>query len=236
MLNTQSYLESNENFISLPHPSSIYSTINSILEGYYKNLTKPVIFDNNRAWPAKVPLLEKSLERKVKILCPVRDVAEILASMIKLIRNSNLDVNSSATNFLDLQLASNKIPLTDENRCSQLMSSTGIVGQSAIAINEALKLGFRDRLHFIEYKDLVSNPEQVLSGIYEFLGEPLFNHNLNQIESSYAINDLEVYGIKNMHKVDKSIRASSYEPSCILPDSVLKRCIGAEFWRGEDRP
>jgi sulfotransferase len=232
MMLLDDHLRSNELFISYPGAPQATKMVGSLLKNFYTEVETPTIIDNNRAWPARISLVESCLGKEVKILCPVRDLSEVLTSMISLIHRSPPQEGKQARlNFLDDNLIRNNIPITDENRCSLLVGPSGVVGQSAVAMMEALGKGYRNRLHFIEYRDLVSNPKNTLEKIYDFLGEDAFGHDFNQIENKHRVNDLEVYGLKDMHEVRSSVKATSKDPSSVLPPEVLKRCKGSEFWR-----
>lgn len=232
MMLLDDHLRSNEPFIAYPKTSQASKMVGSLLKNFYSEVENPTVIDNNRAWPARISLIESILEREVKILCPVRDLSEVLTSMITLIhRNLPQGGKQARLNFLDDSLVKNNIPITDENRCSLLVGSNGVVGQSAVAMMEALGKGYRNRLHFIEYRDLVSDPKSTLEKIYDFLGEEPFSHDFNQIENKHRVNDLEIYGLKDMHEVRSSVRATSKDPFSVLPPEVLKRCAGSEFWR-----
>jgi len=232
MMLLDEHLRSNELFIAYPKASQATKMVSSLLKNFYTEVENPTIIDNNRAWPARISLIETCLGKEVKILCPVRDLSEVLTSMIMLIRRSSPQEDKQARlNFIDDNLVKSNILITDENRCNLIVGPNGVVGQSAIAMMEALGKGYRNRLHFIEYRDLVSEPEKTLQKVYNFLGEEPFSHNFNQVKNKHQINDLEVYGLKDMHEVRSNVKATSENPSSILPPVVLKRCKGSEFWR-----
>src|SRR5579862_555829 len=63
-------------------------TLGGIMAAYHGNVARPVVFDKSRGWPAYIEMLESALGRKVKILVPVRNVSDILASFEKLHRKA----------------------------------------------------------------------------------------------------------------------------------------------------
>ncbi len=135
--------------------------------------------------------------------------------------------------IIDEQLVKNNIPLTDDNRCDFLASPLGILGQSIRAIQDAIAKGFGDRLLFVDYKDLMENTRQNLVKIYDFLGEPSFEHNFENIENKYRENDFETYGLKDMHEVRKKLGRVSSKPSAVLSPYVLARCGAMNLWQGQ---
>jgi sulfotransferase len=230
MMALESAYSNNELFLSYPKIQQGKDTIASILPQFYSDRTEPVIFDKNRSWTSRLHYISGYFDIVPKIICPVRDVSEILASFISLI-DRNPYVNDGKINFIDEMLIKNNESISNENRCKFLMSSNGILGQSHQSLKDALMNGFENNLHFVEYNDLVSNPQESLNKIYEFLGETPFNHHYDNLENKYKTNDLLVYGLPDMHEVRPNLSKTSQSPTEILPESIIKSCEGLEFWR-----
>jgi sulfotransferase len=224
-------LQKDELYRAFPKPEQAKLMINNLITQYYSDIDKPVVIDKNRAWPAHVPLIENNLQQKAKIICPVRDIDEILASMISMIRRNPYIAGGSRSNFIDEPLIKQNIPINDENRCHFIAGPKGILGNSLRSIVDGARAGFLDRMLFVEYKDLIKDPKQALQGIYEFLGEPNFNHDFDNIENNNKENDLEIYGLEDMHKVRKVLKATASNPKDILPPLVIERCKGMDVWR-----
>ena len=165
-----------------------------------------------------------------KIICPVRDTAEILTSFISLIRRNPFEVNGRV-NFIDEMLIKMNVPLTDDNRCEFLASPQGLLGQSVEAIKKALMEGNERVIHFVEYNDLISNPQDTIEKIYDFLGENYYNHSFEGLENNNKENDIRTYGLSDMHEVRDTIQKTSNNPEDILSDDILSRCDNTEFWR-----
>ena len=51
--------------------------------------------------------------------------------------------------------------------------------------------GRQSQMHFIEYTDLMTNPAETMRRIYEFLDEPYFEHDFEQITNVHRENDAE---------------------------------------------
>jgi hypothetical protein len=69
----------------------------------------------------------------------------------------------------------------------------------------------------VEYKDLVSNPDQSINEIYDFLDIPKFKHNFNNLKWKEMPNEFNVFGIPNMHSVRSTLKPSQTDTS-ILSD------------------
>jgi sulfotransferase len=128
-------------------------------------------------------------------------------------------------------LIKNNISLTDENRCEFLLSDNGILGQSLGAIKKALVEGYDKSLHFVEYNDLINNPQETMQKIYEFLDEEPFEHTFDNLENKDRENDSSVYGIADMHEVRPTLESTSKDPKDILSPEVIEYCKDMQFWR-----
>jgi sulfotransferase len=161
----------------------------------------------------------------------VRNIDEILTSMIMMIRRNPYREGQERINFIDEQLVKLNIPLTDDNRCEYIAGPQGILGQSLNAIVEGFEQGFGDHIHFVEYKDLVNNPEETLSKLYEFLGEEPYEHTFDNLQNQNREKDLETYGLSDMHQVHSKLQSTGIDPSEILSKEILDKCKSMNSWR-----
>ena len=231
MLALENAIGQDELFLAYPKPKEAGKIISSVIENYYSDVEKPVIFDKNRSWVNRIQYIPGYFGVEAKILCPVRDTSEILASFISMHRRNPFEVNGRV-NFIDEMLIKSGIPLTDDNRCAFIAGPNGILGQSYNGIKQALLEGKQKNLHFIEYNDLVSSPEETMRKIYEFLNEPYYDgHNFSALENIHKENDAQVYGLADMHDVRSSLEKVSANPSEVLSETILNNCKDSEFWR-----
>lgn len=231
MYTVENHLANNELFYGYPKPEQANLIISNIIHQFYSDIEKPVVIDKNRAWTARVPYIEGYIKEKAKIICPVRDIDEILTSMIMMIRRNPYQEGQGRINFIDEQLVKLNIPLSDDNRCEYIAGPQGILGQSLSAIQEGFKQGFKDRIHFVEYKNLVNNPEETLENLYEFLGEDSYEHTFDELENQSREQDLRTYGLADMHEVRSELKATAPSPKEILSKNILDKCKGMDFWR-----
>lgn len=231
MYSIEAHLNQDELFNAHPKPEQANLIISNLIHQFYSDIDKPVIFDSNRAWPARVPYIEGYIQQQAKIICTVRDYEEILTSFEVLLQKNPYQLGQSRIDFITEQLVKLNIPLTSENRCEYIAGPQGILGQSASAIQEAIQQGFLNRIHFVEYKNLINQPEETLNSIYQFLEETPFKHTFNNLKNQTRENDLNTYGLKDMHEVRSELKSISKDPSQVLPDSVLEKCKNTDFWR-----
>jgi sulfotransferase len=231
MYSVEEHLKNDELFHGYPKPQQANQIISSIPYQFYSDIEKPVVIDKNRAWTARVPYIEGYIGQKAKILVPVRDIDEILTSMIMMIRRNPYREGQGRINFIDEQLVKLNITLSDDNRCSYIAGPQGILGQSLNAMVEGVKQGFLDRMYFVEYKNLISNPQETLQGIYEFLEEEPFEHTFTSLENQSRERDIHTYGLKDMHEVRPELNATAPNPKEVLSQETLEKCKGMDIWR-----
>ena len=61
--------------------SRIYS---SLVESFYADIKKNIIFDKHRGWPKHVTAIEQYINSNAKVICTVRPIAEIVTSYLVL--------------------------------------------------------------------------------------------------------------------------------------------------------
>jgi sulfotransferase len=233
MLSLEQSLSNDELFLAYPKREQAAKIISSVIEHYYSDVDKPIIFDKNRSWTNRLHYIPGYFNIEPKVLCPVRSIDEILTSFIMMQRRNPLRDNERI-NFLDEMLIKNNIILNDDNRCEFLASTMGILGQSYNGLKECLEQGNQKSLHFIEYDDLINDPENTMRGIYDFLEEEYYSHDFSKIKNLHHENDKQVYGMEGMHDVRSALKKVSPNPKEILSEKVLQSCINTEFWRELD--
>lgn len=229
MLTLENSLSNDELFLAYPKPEQAKEIIASVLDTYYSDVSKPVVFDKNRSWVNRPEYIRGYFDIEPKILCPVRDITEVLASFVTMCRR-NPYTGSGKINFVDSMLIKSDMELTDDNRC-RVIAGGGILGQSFDGIRSILERGQDKILHFIEYKNLVTRPEDTMRKIYEYLGEEYFEHDFSNLENIHQENDQDVYGFGDMHNVRTSLGATAPAPEEVLSPEILALCKDAEFWR-----
>jgi sulfotransferase len=231
MYYTEKYFEGSEQALAYPKPEQHHKIISSVIDNYYSDREEPIIFDKCRAWPNNVDRLQKYITKTPKILCPVRDVVEILASFIQMIRR-----NPNQVSFIDKALIDKGYTPTDDNRCDYLMCPEGIVDQSLYAFGEGFNKGCERHMYVIEYNDLVNRPEETMRKVYKFLEIPEYKHDFGNVSHKYRERDNDVYGLSDMHEVRKQVKKTSKRPEEVLSDYVLNKYSGMEFWRKAKQP
>jgi sulfotransferase len=183
------------------------------------------VFDTNRVWPAKLPILTR-LFPEAKFLCCVRRPASIVDSVERLIRSNPMELSG----IFGFEPGG-----TIFSRAQGLMSPTGLVGFALDALREGyyspLAAG---RMWLIEYEALAKHPGPTINAIYDWLGLPRFAHdfaNIEQIPGAQAFD--RKLGTPGLHAVKP--RVEWRERESVLPPTLFKS-LPAPFWRVDPNP
>jgi sulfotransferase len=232
MLELEKNFSNNELFVAYPKMDQAKQIIASVLPQFYNDVSKAVIIDKNRSWVNRPEYITGYFDIEPKIICPVRNLDEVVASFVKLCHDNPIQAGKPL-NFIDKAIIKNGQELTDENRAS-FVAGPGIIGQSFDGIKSILSKGQDKLIHFVEYDDLMDNPQETMNKIYDFLEEEHFEHDFDNITNIHRENDMNTYGIEKMHEVPSKLKKSSIDPKQVLPEEIYNLCQGQEFWRDLD--
>jgi len=219
------YFSDSEQYLAYPKPKSAYKIVSSIIDNYYFDVEKPVVIDHCRAWSNNVERIKTYITPNPKIICPVRDVVEVLASFIDMIHR-----NKDEVSFIDHYLIDSNLEVNDDNRCHYLMSKEGIVEQALWAQSQAFIRGDDKYLLMVEYDDMVNSPQETMNRIYEFLEMDSYQHDFDNIDNTYRETEHQ-WNLKDMHSVRKRISKKSKNPEDVLSETILNKYKNLEYWK-----
>ena len=114
------------------------------------------------------------------------------------------------------------------SRVETLAQRNRLVGFAWSALKDAYYGEHAKSLLLVEYELLAKVPDKVLRLVYDFLGEPWFEHDLERIEYDAPEFD-EALGLKGLHKVRPRV---SLEPRrSILPPDLFEQYAKLSFWQ-----
>lgn len=181
--------------------------IKDVIYSYHSDTTRPIIFNKSRGWAPKIELVENALQRPIKILATTRSITGILASLEKLYREEIKLINSPFDN--------NQQMSTLENRLNVWASPDGLVGGTFNSIRDAVMRGHRDKFLFVDYEQLTSNTRYAMSRIYDFLEQPYYEHDFNNVQQYTKENDAE-HGFTDLHTIRPKIETQKDDSKEIL--------------------
>ena len=200
--------------------------LSSIMNSFYGDVEKPIVIDRDKAWgtPANLNLIKQYITPTPKILFTVRDVLEILASFVNIWREDLINGTEQAGYY------ENSYRSQTDMLCEHLMRKGGDVDKALLSLATAFFPENKGMFHIIEYNDLISNPQETMDKVYNFLELPNYKHDFNQIIKIEKDND-EVLGLpKTMHDVKKHLSKSKTDIST-LSNYVQHKYSNMEFWR-----
>lgn len=194
--------------------------LSGIFSSYYGDVAdKPVVFDTNRLWCAKLPALMQLFPRAKVIAC-VRNVAWVMDSIEKLYR---------ANPYENTKLFSDDAERsTVYSRVDTLAQRNRLVGFSWSALKDAYYGEHAKSLLLVEYDLLAKAPEKVLRLVYDFIGEPWHAHDFEHIDYDAPEFD-EALGLKGMHKVRPRVALESRRT--LLPPDLFEQYAALSFWQ-----
>ena len=101
MIALEQSLSQDELYLAFPKQEQAAKIIGSVIDNYYSDVDKPVIFDKNRSWVNRLHYIPGYFGVEPKVLCPVRNIDEILASFISMQRRNTYTQDGAKINFID---------------------------------------------------------------------------------------------------------------------------------------
>jgi len=193
--------------------------LRGIFTSYYAGIDQEVIFDTNRTWTAKLPVL-LDLFPEAKVIACVRNVAWIMDSIERLYQ---------ANPYENTRLFSGDAERSSVYaRLEALAQRNRMVGLAYSALKEAYYGANGRSMLVVEYDLLTQRPAEVVPLIYKFLGEAPFAHDYDRLQFDTPAYD-EGLGLKGLHKVRE--RVSFERRETILPPDLFDQYARLSFWR-----
>lgn len=194
------------------------SLLRSVFDTFYADVPeRHVVFDTNRLWCSKLPLIS-ALFPQARVICCVRHVPEILDSIERLIRQNKFQPSG----IFGYDPAGNVF-----SRVDGLTGAGGMVAFAWNAAREAFCGEHSDKLLAVTYHTLVTDPQRVIDAIYGFVGEPPFTHDFDNVEFDAAEFDRRL-GTPGLHKVGRRVK---HEPrKSLLPPELIRKFENNSFW------
>lgn len=193
------------------------SSVKGLIDGYYSFTDKPVVFNCNRGWTRYVEYLNE-LNPQFRIICMVRNYADVLNSFESLYKRRGLINNAGmySNNTLNVYARTN------------FLGNDSFVRYAYNNLREAFYGPYRKNLLLIEYDSLVKFPEDTMEEIYNFIDEPYYKHDFNNVAYSFDEYD-QLLKTRNLHKVNSQVKPQN--TPMVLPPDLYDSFKNWEFWR-----
>jgi len=206
-------LKNTDVFHNYPDHKSLDNVLDSVFDTYYKDWPQRIIIDRGPVMTeGNFALMQKHYKRPFKCIILLRDLMDVLASYMQWY-TENPDAFPNRYNLN-----------TDDEKLAMIMNKDGAIAKSLESIKNSYN--YKDICHYVKYDDMVTNPEQEFIKIYQFMGEPYFNHrfnNLDQVNVNGLFYDDKIVG-SNMHKLFDGPVRKVYNPYIEkIPDRIRQK-------------
>jgi sulfotransferase len=192
--------------------------LRGLFDSYYADVGKDLIFDTNRAWCARLPLV-RDLFPEAKVIACVRNVAWVMDSFERMYRANPYE----QTRLFGAAGARGTV----YSRLEGLAQHDQTVGYAWSALREAFYGEHASSLLLIDYELLARAPAKVLPLVYDFLGEPHFEHDFDKVEYDAEEFDQQL-GAPGLHRVKRQVKFTP-RPTVIPPD-LFEKFNQMSFW------
>ena len=168
------------------------------MNGYLSTLTdKQNVFVKGRSYKSIIPFLQNFYKEDVKVVCMVRNLKAIVASLEKLHRK-NPDKKSQ------WYIPEENRGTTVEKRVDMYLQNIPL-SNSIDQMKDLLQQNLLGNILFIKAEDLSSRPQQIMSELYQVLGLPDYQHDFNNVEQTTHENDV-IHALDNdLHTIRNKV-------------------------------
>jgi len=205
-------LKQTDVFQNYPDHKSLDNVLDVVYDNYYKDWPQPIIIDRGPVMtPGNFALMQKHFKRPFKCIVLLRDLMDVLASYMQwYTENPNAFPNRYNCK-------------NDEEKLGMIMNKDGAVAKDLEAIKNSYN--YPGLCHYVKYDDLVTNPEQEIRKVYQFMGLPYFNHkfeDLQQVKVNGIKYDDTIVG-KNMHNIRSVVRKVNNPYIDKIPERIRQK-------------
>jgi sulfotransferase len=192
------------------------------MNAYYNSITdKKYVVDKSRGWGIHYDFLQTVIDEEPKVICMVRDLRDIFASMEKNFRK-NPEKSSGIVNWA--QMSGTTVPKRVDT-----WAQSQPVGLAIERLQEIIRFGNNTKMLFVKYEDLCLRPETEMIRIYQYLEIPYYKHNFDYIEQVTKEDD-EVYGAFGDHTIRNELKLTPSKAKSLLGADVCDWVFNNYKW------
>ncbi len=194
------------------------SVLRGIVENYHQPKPEQTLFDSNRLWTGKLPIL-RALYPHARVIACVRSVGWIIDSIERVARANPLQQSALFGGVTGSVYA----------RANYLLNAdAGLIGQPWSLLREAWFSQFADSLVVIDYDRFTANPQATVAALYQALDETPFAHDFEALAFDTPAYDAQL-GLPGLHRVRPKLK---FEPRLLsIPPDLFAQHEEAAFWR-----
>lgn len=172
--------------------SAFVSMCRGMAKSYYSAITdRSCICDKNRGWLHFYEWVAQWADRP-KMICMVRDLRDVFASMEKIYRQSRHRPDGP-----DNPHAIEGITVFDR---IDHWSRSQPIGLAIARLADCFQRSIDSQILFVKYENICSEPENTMQAIYDYLELPMFSHDFKCMKKRVAEDD-SYFGTYGNHTV-----------------------------------
>lgn len=196
--------------------NQIRNIYKSIFNSWYEHIECDHVIDKWRGWINNIQQVKEITGKDPKIIYTFRPMEEIVTSFLYLI-------DKDPNNFVDREIKSRYKKIDNDIRFKFLWNE-GVIGESYHMLqNYFSNSNLNANVLFVSYKELVTNSNNCISKIYNFLDIPTFNHDFENISEFTNDND-SYWEIKELHTIRRKVEHHKKDPKKYLNKSIIDFC------------
>jgi len=179
--------------------------------GYYNAITdKQYVIDKSRGHFAHYGFID-SFYPNPKMICLVRNLPDIIASMEKIFRK-NQHKSSPLVNHATMQG-------TSTPKRVDIWLNTPPVGLAMERLGEAIRQGIDKKMLFVKYESLCLYPELEMKRVYDYLEIEPYTHDFSNIPQTTKEDDA-IYGFGDLHSIRQNLEMKPSDAVAVLGKDV----------------
>jgi len=194
----------------------IDNILRNIAETFHDAPDKTLYFNHNRSWCNKIHIL-KRLYPDLKLIVLVRDIGWILDSFERLYRKNPYHIPI----YFKENFKMNNV----FTRCEVYMES--LINPVYYGVRDMFWSGEHNFLS-IHYDDLVIRPEVVMRNVYNYIEQPYYEHDYNNVTSDYDQFD-RLMRMPDMHNVRSKVEY--IERKTVIPPEIFNKFGDMNVWK-----
>jgi sulfotransferase len=162
------------------------------------------------------------MPEKPKMICMVRDLRSIVASMEKIFRK-NAENHSDMVNHGEMKGTSTA------KRVGMWLNSPP-VGLALERLQQCFQEGISREMLILRAEDLTANPTETMKRLYDYVGLESYAHDFDNVEQSVTEDD-SVYGLtSDLHTIRNKVTPLKFDAVQVLGQGVCEQIDKNHVW------
>lgn len=201
-----------------PVPEQLDNLTRRLINAMWQHIPQQIIIDKNRGWGKNMPASTILFKKEIKMIATTRDLPSIMASWLILLKKN-------PNSLMRTRLTEMGFEYNDENIMGEMWFN--MVKDCMEALKQS-KIDAGNRLLLVNYDELISNPEQTMKNIEQFLDLPKHTYDFNNIKNDTSDDDLTAWGLQGMHQIRPKLSKTALDPKIVLGEELYNRFVELE--------